>query len=128
MIPKNPKQLLEDFASKHEDPAFAEEVIRFYWQYLRKAMSNKEHFNINLKGLGTFSINEAKLNRVLAISHEYLKTLNPKEFKSFGKYESALNKNKQLVRIKDMIVKEKDKRIKHKQNVYAQKNKKNLEE
>ncbi len=128
MKPKNLKSLLEDFASKQQDPALVEEIIRFYWEYLRKAMINKDHFNINLKGFGTFCINEAKLTRVLAINHEHLKTLNPKEFKSYSKYESVLNKNKQLVRVKDMLVKEKDKRIKHKQNVYATKNKKNLGE
>jgi hypothetical protein len=126
--PKNLKLLLDSFATKHEDPALVEEIIRFYWEYLRKTMINKEHININLKGFGTFSINEAKLSRVLAINHEHLKTLNPKEFKGFSKYESVLNKNKQLVRVKDMLVKEKDKRIKHKQNVYAQKNKENLGE
>jgi nucleoid DNA-binding protein len=126
--PKSLKLLLNDFAAQQEDPAFVEELIRFYWEYLRKAMSNKDHFNLKLKGFGTFSINEAKLNKVLAISHEHLKTLNPKEFTGFSRYESVHSKHQQLVRVKDMIVKEKDRRIKHKQSVYATKSKKNLEE
>jgi hypothetical protein len=126
--PKSLKLLLSEFASQQEDPAFAEELIRFYWEYLRKAMSNKDHFNLKLKGFGTFSINEAKLNKVLAISHEHLKTLNPKEFTGFSRYEAVHTKHQQLVRVKDMIVKEKDIRIKQKQRVYDTKNKKILEE
>lgn len=128
MKPKSLKLLLDEFTSKQEDPALAEEIIRFYWENLRKTMSSKEHFNLVLKGFGTFSINEPKLTSVLAMSHEHLKTLNPKEFTGFTKYEAIYNNHQQLVRIKDMLVKEKDKRIKHKQNVYATKNKKNLEE
>lgn len=128
MKPKSLKLLLNEFAAKQEDPVLAEELIRFYWEYLRKALSNKHHYNIKLKGFGTFSINEAKLNKVLALSHEYLKTLNPKEFTGFSKYDAVHSKHQQLVKVKDMIVKEKDRRIKHKQSVYATKNKKNLEE
>lgn len=128
MKPKSLKLLLKEFASTHEDPALAEEIIRFYWEYLRKAMSTKEHFNLKLKGFGTFSINEAKLNKVLAISHQHLKTLNPKEFTGFSRYEAVHNNHQQLVRVKDMIVKEKDRRIKHKQSVYATKSKKDLGE
>lgn len=127
MKPKSLKLLLNEFISKQDDPALAEEIIRFYWENLRKTMSSKEHFNLVLKGFGTFSINEAKLTSVLAMSHQHLKSLNPKEFTGFTRYESVYNNHQQLVRIKDMLVKEKDRRIKHKQNVYATKNKKDLE-
>jgi hypothetical protein len=92
-------------------------------------MSNKEHFNFALKGLGNFRVNERKLNSMLTKSHIYLKSLNPKEFKSFAKYDSVKENHDKLAKLKDMIVQENRKGITLKVNrVNAQKNQENLGE
>jgi hypothetical protein len=127
--PKKLKELLKEFSQKFDDPALTEDIVQHYWLYLRKAMTNKEHFNFSLKGLGNFMINEKKLDRVLAKSHVHLKSLNPKEFKSFARYDAVLHNHEQLAKIKDMIVQENRKGITLKVNrVNAQKNKENLGE
>ena len=129
MRPKKATELLKEYIKKHEDPTLIEDVIIFYWENLRKLMSNKEHFNYTLKGLGSFKVNERKLNSLLAKSHVHLKSLNPKEFKSFAKYDSVKDDHDKLVKLKDMIVQENRKGITLKVNrVNAQKNKENLGE
>jgi len=126
--PKKATELLKEFSKKHDDPTLVEDIIVFYWENLRKLISNKEHFNYALKGLGNFKVNERKLNSLLAKSHLYLKGLNPKEFKSFAKYDNVKENHDKLAKLKDMIVQENRKGITLKVNrVNAQKNKENLE-
>lgn len=123
------KELLKEFSQKFDDPALVEDIVQYYWLYLRKAMANKEHFNFSLKGFGNFMINEKKLDRTLAKSHVHLKSLNPKEFKSFARYDAVLHNHQQLAKIKDMIVQENRKGITLKVNrVNDQKSKEHLEE
>lgn len=129
MRPKKVKDLLKEYSKKHEDPALIEDIIVFYWENLRKVMTNKEHFTFMLKGLGNFSVNEKKLDQLLAKSHAHLKSLNPKEFKSFATYDAVKENHDKLAKLKDMIVQENRKGITLKVNrVNAQKNKENLEE
>ncbi len=129
MRPKKVKELLKEYSKKHDNPALIEDIIIFYWENLRKVMSNKEHFNFMLKGLGNFTVNEKKLNQLLAKSHAHLRSLNPKEFKTFARYDKAVEDHGKLAKLKDMIVQENRKGITLKVNrVNAQKDKENLGE
>ena len=129
MRPKKVKELLKEYSKKFDDPLLVEDIINFYWEHLRKVMVNKEHFNLMLKGLGNFNVNERKLNQLLAKSHAHLRSLNPKEFKSFAVYDNVKENHDKLAKLKDMIVQENRKGITLKVNrVNAQKNKENLEE
>lgn len=128
MRPKKVTELLKEYSKNHDDPALTEDIVIFYWETIRKLMSNKEHFNFALKGLGNFKVNERKLNSLLAKSHVHLESLNPKEFKSFAKYDNVKENHDKLAKIKDMIVQENRKGITLKVNrVNAQKNKEDLE-
>ena len=129
MRPKKVTELLKQYSKNHKDPTLTEDIIVFYWETLRKLMSNKEHFNFDLKGLGNFRVNERKLNSMLTKSHIHLKSLNPKEFKSFAKYDNVKENHDKLAKLKDMIVQENRKGITLKVNrVNAQKNQENLGE
>ena len=73
------------FDSKEkENSELVEDIISFYWSYVRKAISNKEYYNINLKGLGSFVINEKKLNQALAKKYQHIASLDKKQYTSFG--------------------------------------------
>ena len=128
MKPLNQKQLLKEYTSTKEDPGLIEDIILFYWQAVRRSMTNKEHFNLNINGLGHFTVNERKLNQLLAKSHTHIKSLNLKEYKSFARYESALAKHTALASIKDRIVQENKKMFTLKTNKNAKKNQKDLGE
>jgi len=104
--PKPLKNLLKEFSQKYEDPALIEDLVNFYWSTVRKLLTNKEHFYINLKGLGHFTVNEKRLTKVLAKNHKHLESLNPKEFKSFARYDNVFKDLQKAARLKDMIVKE----------------------
>jgi len=43
---------------------------------------------------------------VLAKNHKHLESLNPKEFKSFARYDNVFKDLQKAARLKDMIVKE----------------------
>ncbi len=106
MNPKQLKNLLKEFSEKYEDPALVEDLVNYYWSTVRKLLANKEHFYINLRGLGHFTVNEKRLDRVLAKNHTHLESLNPKEFKSFARYDNVFKDQQKASRLKDMIVKE----------------------
>ena len=91
-------------------------------------MVQKPHYNLNLKGLGSLVINEKKLNVTLSKTYVYIKAVDRKEFESYARYKDAIKRLEGLKRVKDQIVKEKDKRIKIRQANYADQDKNNLEE
>jgi hypothetical protein len=125
--PLSQKQLLKEYSAKQEDPGLVEDIILYYWETLRKVMSNKEHFNIDIRGFGHFLVNEKKLTQELAKSHTHIQSLNLKEFKSFARYEGAVAKHKQLANLKDMIVQENKRMYTFKTNKNAKKNQENLD-
>jgi hypothetical protein len=128
LIPKHLNKILSEFSKDFENAELVEDIINFYWSHVRKAMTNKEFYNLNLKGLGSFVINEKKLNHTLAKKYHFLDSLNKKQYNSFGKYASVQAELDKLKKVKDQIVKEKDRRIKLRQANYADKNQNNLEE
>ena len=106
MNPKSLNKLLKEYSEKYSDPGLAEDLINYYWSSIRKLVANKEHYYINLKGLGHFTVNEKRLDRVLAKNYTHLESLNPKEFKSFARYDNVFKEQQKASRLKDMIVKE----------------------
>jgi hypothetical protein len=128
LIPKHLNKIISEFSREHENSELIEDVLSFYWGYVRKAITNKEYYNINLKGLGSFVINEKKLNNTLAKKYALMNSINKKQYKSFGKYAAVQTELEKLKKVKDQIVKEKDRRIKLRQANYADKNQNNLEE
>lgn len=128
MIPKHLNNIRSEFSKNYENAELIEDIIDFYWTYVRKSITNKEYYNINLKGLGSFVINEKKLNQSMAKKYQLLASLNKKNYSSFGKYSSIQTELEKLKKVKDQIVKEKDRRIKLRQSNYAKQNQNNLEE
>lgn len=128
MKPVHLNKLLKKYIKDVEDPEFVEDVISLYWNWVRKAMVQKPYYNINVKGLGSFVVNEKKLNVTMAKVYEYIKAVDRKEFESYARYDDAVKRIESLKRVKDQIVKEKDRRIKIRQANYADQNKENLGE
>jgi len=128
LIPKHLNKILQEFSKEKEDSELVEDIISFYWSHVRKSISNKKYYNLNLKGLGSFTINEKKLNQSLAKKYQMLETLDKKNYKSFAKYTDIQAELNKLKALKDQIVKEKDRRIKLRQANYAEQNQNNLEE
>jgi hypothetical protein len=126
--PTHLNKLLSKYLKDCEDPELTEDIINFYWNWVRKTMVQKPHYNLNVKGLGSFVVNEKKLNGTLAKTYEYIQAVDRKEFESYARYNDAVKRLESLKRVKDQIVKEKDKRIKIRQANYADQNKNNLEE
>jgi hypothetical protein len=126
--PTHLNKLLKKYIKDVEDPELIEDIISFYWSWVRKTMTQKPHYNINIKGLGSFVINEKKLNVTMAKTYNFIDAVNRKEFESYAKYDDAVKRLVDLKRVKDQIVKEKDRRIKIRQANYADQNKENLGE
>ncbi len=106
MNPKPLNNLLKEFSNQYSDPILVQDLVNYYWSTVRKLVANKEHFYINLQGLGHLTVSEKRLNKVLAKNHEHLNSLNPKEFKSFARYDNVFKEQQKASKLKDMIVKE----------------------
>ena len=128
MKPTHLNKLLKQYLNDIENPELTEDVINFYWNWVRKTMVQKPHYNLNLKGLGSLVINEKKLNVTLAKTYEFIQAVDRKEFDSYARYNDAVKRLEGLKRVKDQIVKEKDRRIKIRQANYADQNQNHLEE
>lgn len=128
MRPTHLNKILSKYLKDIEEPELVEDIISFYWNWVRKTMVQKPHYNLNIKGLGSFVINEKKLNVTLAKTYEYIQAVDKKQFESYARYNDAVKRLEDLKRVKDQIVKEKDRRIKIRQANYADQNKENLGE
>ena len=86
MKAKHLKDLIKEFCEENSYAEDTEDLIHFYWTYVRKSLVAKTDYNLYVTGLGQFTMNRKKLARELAKNEEYLRTLDKKDYKGFEKY------------------------------------------
>jgi hypothetical protein len=91
-------------------------------------MENLEDPYIDVENLGVFYVKPKSLEMEIIKNETYVKQTNPNNLKKFEFYNTAQNKLKKFAGLKQKIAEEKAGKIKFKTEVYATKNKENLEE
>lgn len=129
MNPKKPNNLYSKVADELNIPeSIVNDVVSFYWSQVRRCMENLEEPYIDIENLGMFYIKPKSLEMETIKNETYVKQTNPNNIKKFEFYNTAQNKLKKFAALKEKIAKEKAGKIKFKTEVYATKNKENLEE
>jgi hypothetical protein len=83
---------------------------------------------IDIDNLGMLYIKPKSLEMEIIKNETYIKQINPNNLKKFEFYNTAQNKLKKFAGLKQKIAEEKTGKIKFKTEVYAAKNKENLED
>ena len=129
MKPKKPNNLYSEVADELNIPeSMVNDIVSFYWLQVRRTMENLEDPYIDVENLGVFYVKPKSLEMETIKNETYVKQTNPNNLKKFEFYNTAQNKLKKFAGLKQKIAEEKAGKIKFKTEVYATKNKENLEE
>lgn len=120
MIPKKHKKILEETQNKlNKQPDLIIDVINFYWENVRKTLTELKYNNVYVPELGTFSIKYWLLNKEI----ERVKNImgayeNYDSFKEHHLYKIYSLDYERLCNMQKMVNKELEKKstIKQKRN------------
>ena len=114
----NPKSY-KDFFSKiakdcevHED--LVDELIRFFYNEIRKSLEELEHTRIMLPNLGTFILRKSRLDRAIKRHKDMLGNIKKTTYIGYGNHLPVKDKLKKIVKAKIKAEKEKNNKKKWK--------------
>ena len=113
MKPKNHKFFFGSVASEigvHKD--VVDDIITFYYAKLRKSLSELKDVDINVSGLGTFSIRKKKLEKAIKRNKDILGNLEKMTYKGYDKYVPVKKKLEEMENALKML----NKKITNKKN------------
>ena len=97
MNPKKAKKFEEDIAKEVEvHPQVVEDFIKFYYDLLRKHLSNLTYPKIFVQGLGTFVIRRKKLNSSIQKQKDILGNITKQTYKGYEKMVAVKDKLEKL--------------------------------
>ena len=104
MKPKSHKSFFKDVAQEievHKD--VVDDLVTFYYNKVRKSLSELIDTNVNIAGLGTFSLRKKKLEKAIKRQKDILGNLEKMTYKGYDKYVPVKNKLKQMENALEML-------------------------
>ena len=109
MNPKDHKQFTEGIAN---EVGVSEEVVRsfiaFYYNALRKSLSDLVHPKIYVNGLGTFCLRKGKLEKSIKRQRDILGNIDKRQYKGYEKHIGVKEKLVKLEKVLKMVTKMQD--------------------
>ena len=97
MKPKSHKFFFEEVAKEigvHKD--VVDDLITFYYNKVRKNLSDLTDTHINVAGLGTFILRKKRLEKNIKKNKDIIGNLEKMTYKGYDKYVPVKNKLKQM--------------------------------
>lgn len=102
MNPKKPKEFIKPTAEELElKESIVDDVVSFYWNTVRKVLSNLESPSVSVTNLGTFKVRYNKIEKLKQKYENYLSNLNYEEM-TFNQH-TILNISKAKIASLDLI-------------------------
>ncbi len=111
MLPKNSKHYVIPTSLNLElNPELVEDVISFYFESLRKTLSNLECHNIQVEGLGVFKAKTKELPKLISKYEKHLDVLKPETFNQMAIKKEVEEKLKAVKKLNDLINSDKERK------------------
>lgn len=124
MNPKKYKEILEITNSELDvDPKIIKKVVDYYWEDVRKNLSNLEHPHILVDGLGTFNIKWNILQVNIERYGQYLGNRENLVFSRYHVYKNTEDKLERMQKLEQLMKEHHEKKKEH----YKRKNKNDME-
>ena len=124
MNPKKYKEILEITNSKLDvDPKIIKKVVDYYWENVRKNLSNLEHPHILVDGLGTFNIKWNILQVNIERYGQYLDNRENLVFSRYHVYKNTEDKLERMQKLEQLMKEHHEKKKEHRKR----KNKNDME-
>ena len=128
MKPKHLSNLIKEFCEENNHSEEVQDLLDFYWTYIRKSLVAKNHHTLHIAGLGQFVINRKKLGKEILKTQLYINSLDKKDYKGFERYNDVENRLKKLTELNTSIQKDVSIRKAFRQTQNDRKDQNHLEE
>ena len=117
MLPKSSKHYIQPTASELDlDIDLVQDVVSYYFILLRKALTNLDHYNIQVENLGTFKIKKNELPKLKHKYENHLNILQPETFNQMATKKDIEAKLEKVLTLQNMINAEHARRKEFKSN------------
>lgn len=111
MTPKKPKHIADIVSKKLDLPKdLVEDLYGYYWETIRKDITNINHAYIQIENLGTFELKPVSLDKTILKYENHIKKFDRTSFKKFQLYDKMYSRLQVLLNAKKMIEQEKETR------------------
>lgn len=120
MNPKKAKIVLNDL---HYELGLEEnlvyDILDFYWQHVRKTIVSAAHPRINIENLGIFQIKYKALDKTISKYENAINKLGTENFNKYTKYDNMRSRLDILLKLKEEMQLEKQRRYQIKSKKYG---------
>lgn len=128
MVPKKAREFLKSTAEEVNLPEdLVNKLTEFYWQNVRKNITELNYKNLSILNLGNFKVKHWKIDETVESYTKIIESLDGK-FTRYNLKKDLEERIEKLNRIKSLAQEEIDKFKQIKESRYAKKNNKNMEE
>tara|TARA_R100001463_G_scaffold117184_2_gene172772 strand:+ start:499 stop:858 length:360 start_codon:yes stop_codon:yes gene_type:complete len=102
--PKSHKFFFDNVAKEagvHKD--VVDDLVTFYYNKVRKNLSELKDTHINIAGLGTFILRKKRLEKNIKKNKDIIGNLEKMTYKGYDKYVPVKNKLKQMEKALEML-------------------------
>jgi flagellar biosynthesis chaperone FliJ len=118
--PKKAKIVLNDL---HYELGLEEnlvyDILDFYWQHVRKTIVSAAHPRINIENLGIFQIKYKALDKTIGKYENAINKLGTENFNKYTKYDNMRSRLDILLKLKEEMQLEKQRRYQIKSKKYG---------
>jgi len=103
MIPKKPKEIIKQTAEELDLPqSMVDDIVSLYFKSLRRSLSDLDHTNINMPGLGHFIVKHSGVNKAIN-KYESMNKGMDDTFDNYHHKKTVLSRLEKLYIMKEKI-------------------------
>ena len=119
----NPKKAKTVFKDLHHDLDLEEnlvnDILDFYWLHVRKAIVSATYPRINIENLGIFQVKYKALSKTIDKYENAINKLGTENFNKYVKYDNMKSRLDVLLKLRDAMAAEKQRKYDIKSNRYG---------
>ena len=120
MNPKKAKTVLNDLHYELDlEENLVNDILDFYWQHVRKTIVTAAYPRINIENLGIFQIKYKALDKTITKYENAINKLGTENFNKYTKYDNMKSRLDILLKLKEEMQVEKQRRHQIKSNKYG---------
>ncbi len=120
MNPKKAKTVLKDLPYELGlEQNLVYDILDFYWQHVRKTIGSAAHPRINIENLGMFQIKYGSLDKTILKYENTINKLSTENFTKYTKYDNIKSRLDVLLKLKEEVQVEKQRKHQIKSNKYG---------
>ena len=120
MNPKKAKSVIKDLHHELDlNENLVNDIIDFYWLHVRKTIVTAAYPRINIENLGIFQVKYKALDKTITKYENAINKLGTENFHKYAKYDNMKSRVDILLKLKEDMQTEKERKYQIKSNKYG---------